>query len=503
MVIYKSNRKQKRNNMKKFGTLILAAVLGSGITIGVNELVTDNDVRLIGDAKNVPVSHVNYVDAPAEQIFDFTEAAEKAMPAVVHIRSTQQGRRDTRGQQQIPEEFRDFFGPFLRERQDVEPRPRSGSGSGVILNSDGFIVTNNHVINNADVIEVTLNDNRSYTAKVIGADPTTDIAVIKIEESGLPHLAIVNSDQVKVGEWVLAVGNPFSLTSTATAGIVSAKGRSINILTDTMAIESFIQTDAAVNPGNSGGALVNLTGGLIGINTAIASPTGAFSGYAFAVPSNIVSRVVQDLMTYGEVQRGLLGVEIRNVTSELVDEFGLKVSRGAYVANFPPKSGAREAGLKEGDVVTEIDGKTVRTPADLIGIVATRRPGDVVNVKVNRDGKERTFNVTLKNLEGGTKPVKREKAEILTALGAELEDVDRETLKRLNISSGVKVNKLMAGKIRQNTDMREGFIITKIDNQPVRSKEQVVDILNNKKGGILMEGVYEDRRGTYYYGLGL
>ncbi|MGK7389231.1 MAG: Do family serine endopeptidase [Candidatus Cyclobacteriaceae bacterium M2_1C_046] len=489
--------------MKKFSTLILAAILGSGITIGVNELVRDEPAFFTGDERNIPVSHVNYVDAPAEQIFDFTEASKKAMPAVVHIRSTQTARRDARAQQQIPEEFRDFFGPFLRERQDIQPRPRSGSGSGVIINSDGFIVTNNHVIDNADVIEVTLNDNRSYTAKVIGADPTTDIAVIKIEESGLPHLSMVDSDQVQVGEWVLAVGNPFSLTSTATAGIVSAKGRSINILTDTMAIESFIQTDAAVNPGNSGGALVNITGGLIGINTAIASPTGAFSGYAFAVPSNIVNRVVQDLITYGEVQRGLIGVEIRNVTSELVEELDLQVNRGAYVAVLAPQGAAREAGIKEGDVITEIDGKIVRTPADLIGLVATKRPGDVVNVKVSRDGRERTFNVTLKNFEGGTEPVKREKAEILTALGAELEDVDRETLKRLNISSGVKVTGLMAGKIRQNTDMREGFIITKIDNQPVRSKEQVVDILKNKKGGILMEGVYEDRRGTYYYGLGL
>lgn len=489
--------------MKKFNSLVLAAVLGSGITLGVNELVENNNNTISHSSthKNLPVSKVNYVNAPAEQIFDFTEAAKNAMPAVVHIQSTQKVGRDQR-MDQIPEQFRDFFGPLLRN-QEIDPRPRVGSGSGVIINSDGYIVTNNHVIANADEIRVTLNDNRSYTAKVIGTDPTTDIAVVKIDEKGLRHLSMVNSDQVEVGEWVLAVGNPFNLNSTATAGIISAKGRSINILTDSLAIESFIQTDAAVNPGNSGGALVNLQGGLIGINTAIASPTGAFSGYAFAVPSNIVARVVEDLMTYGVVQRGLLGVNIQNVTSNLVQERNLKVNRGAYVAGFASTSAAKEAGIKEGDVITEVDGRTIRTSADLIGMVASKRPGDVVNVTVSRDGKKLNYDVTLKNREGGIKPVKKEKKEILTALGAELADVDKQTLNRLNIQSGVKVNKLMAGKIRQNTDMQEGFIITKIDNKPVASKEEVVKILENKKGGILIEGVYEDRSGTYYYGLGL
>ncbi|GAA0891783.1 Do family serine endopeptidase [Fulvivirga kasyanovii] len=501
--------------MKKFSALIMAAVLGSALTIGsvyIFNMDNENRVLKIEHVDGTPAVKTAYsVNKDGELVpLDFTGAAEKVMPAVVHIRSTQTGNYSTQNRQQIPEQFRDFFGPFLEERGGRQPMPRMGSGSGVIINSKGYIVTNNHVIANADDLEVTLNDNRSYKAKVIGADPTTDIALIKIEADKLSSLSFVNSDDVRVGEWVLAVGNPFNLNSTVTAGIVSAKGRSIGIIGDNnaqdsvnSAIEAFIQTDAAVNPGNSGGALVDLGGNLIGINTAIASPTGSYSGYSFAVPSNIVSKVVEDLMAYGTVQRGWLGVQIRNINSQFAREQDLNVISGAYIDRIDPKSGAKEAGIEEGDVIVSIDGRDINNTTQLIGYIGSKRPGDKINVTVNRSGKEITYDVTLKNREGNTEVVKKEREEILTILGAELENVDRSTLKRLDISSGVKVKSLTPGKIRKSTDMRPGFIITKIDGQPVKSKDEVVKILEKKEGGILIEGVYEDTPGTYYYGLGL
>lgn len=500
--------------MKKFSALLLASVMGSILTIGSYELMDQ------GESKTVKVEHIDKtpvvnaaysVNEAGELVaLDFTGAAEKVMPAVVHIRSTQIGNYSTQGQQQIPEQFRDFFGPFFRDDRGYRQGPRVGSGSGVIINSDGYIVTNNHVIDGADEVEVTLNDNRSYKAKVIGTDPTTDLAVIQIRENSLPHLTLVNSDNVKVGEWVLAVGNPFNLNSTVTAGIVSAKGRSINIINPgspgdsvNRAIESFIQTDAAVNPGNSGGALVDLNGDLIGINTAIASPTGAYSGYAFAVPSNIVSRVVEDLISYGVVQRGWLGVEINNVTSGFARENDLEVNAGAHVSNIVENSGAKDAGIRKGDVIVQIDDIKVDNTAALIGYVGSKRPGDVVKMKVNRFGKEIYFNVTLKNRDGNLKVVEKEPENVFTVLGADLEDLDDSSLKRLDIDSGVRVKSIGQGQIRKHTDMREGFIITKIDGKRVRSKEDVMEMLESKEGGVLLEGVYEGQSGTYYYGLGL
>lgn len=501
--------------MKKFSALIAAAVLGSALTIGSFQVFDLNDGKVlkVEHVDNVPAIQAVYTKNEKGEVvpLDFTAAAEKVMPAVVHIVSSQTSSYTAQDQrQQIPEPFRDFFGPFLRE-DGRQPMPRIGSGSGVIINSNGYIVTNNHVIANADEVEVTLHNNRSYSAKVIGSDPATDIALIQIEEKGLPYLSFVNSDDTRVGEWVLAVGNPFNLNSTVTAGIISAKGRSIGILTgnnlrgDSLntAIESFIQTDAAVNPGNSGGALVNLNGDLIGINTAIASPTGSYSGYSFAVPSNIVSRVVEDLMAYGTVQRGWLGVQIRNISKDLVAEQDLEVISGAYVMGVDPSSGAREAGVKEGDVIVAIDGRDISTTAQLIGYIGSKRPGDKIKVTVNRGGKEMDYTVTLKNREGTTEIVKVEREEILTTLGVELEKVDKETLSKLNINAGVRVKSLRPGLIRKSTDMRAGFIITKIDGKSVKSKEDVVNILEGKEGGILIEGVYENTPGTYYYGLGL
>lgn len=487
--------------MRKFSSLVGAAILGSAITYFAVKAIDSPEAQTVKvehiDA--MPALNANYtVNEAGETVsLNFRAAAQKAMPAVVHIRSTQTGTRSR--QPSLPDPFRDFFGPYFRE----DNRARTGTGSGVIINKDGYIVTNNHVIANADDLEVTLHDNRSFKANVIGTDPSTDIAVVKIEEKDLAYLSFVNSDQAQVGDWVLAVGNPFNLNSTVTAGIVSAKGRSINILADSLAIESFIQTDAAVNPGNSGGALVDLAGNLIGVNTAIASPTGAYSGYSFAVPSNIVSKVVEDLIAYGMVQRGVLGIKIKSVNTALAREHDLEVSQGVYVANFSASSAAEEAGLKSGDVIVAIDGKKVNSSAELIGIVGSKRPGDEVNLTVNRYGKEIKFKVVLKNLNGTTGVVKKEREAIAEVLGIELEDVDEKMLKRLGLDGAVRVTKIKSGKIGNHTDMREGFIITKVDNQTVSKKEDVINILSNKKGGILIEGVYEDSPGNYYYGLGL
>ncbi len=353
--------------MNRFGSLLLAAMLGSVITIVSTQWLMESKqpgVR-IEQISGVPASQIGYTKNESGEIvpLDFTGTAERVTKAVVHIRSTQQ--KSVRSNQQIPDQFRFFFdGPF--ENQG----PSQSTGSGVIINKDGYIVTNNHVVDGADIVEVTLYDNRQVKAEVIGTDADTDLAVIKVNEKDLPFLSFVNSDESKVGQWVLAVGNPFNLNSTVTAGIISAKGRDINIINSgtpsingqpgtRTAIESFIQTDAAINPGNSGGALVDINGGLLGINTAIASPTGAYSGYGFAVPSNIVSKITSDLISYGAVQRGWLGINIRSVDTNLVRENDLEVTEGAYVLGFgdiEDKSAAKEAGIKEGDVVIKLDG---------------------------------------------------------------------------------------------------------------------------------------------------
>jgi len=501
--------------MKKFSALVAAAILGSVITLGTYELIDGSQEKVkVQTVEKVPAMQAAYTTNEEGNVvpLDFTKAAEKVMPAVVHIRATERYAGNNR-QAQVPESLRDFFGPFAQPQQRG---PRMGTGSGVIINEDGYIVTNNHVVENADELEVTLHDNRSYIAKVIGTDPNTDLALIKIKEKDLPHLPLVNSDDVKVGEWVLAVGNPFNLNSTVTAGIVSAKGRNIGIIGShqnqnmqpgdsvlNTSIESFIQTDAAVNPGNSGGALTNLNGDLVGINTAIASPTGAYSGYAFAVPSNIVAKVVEDLMTYGVVQRGWLGVTIQNVNADNARENDLSVMEGAYVMGLAENSGAKDAGIQSGDVITKIDNINIENTANLIGYIGSKRPGDKVHIVVDRDGKTIEFDVLLKNREGNTEVVKRDEASTLDMLGLEMETVENKTLKQLDISSGVRVTGLKAGKVKRSTTMREGFIITKVDGKKVNSPEDVTKAIEGKKGGVLLEGVYENAPGKYYYGIGL
>lgn len=504
--------------MKKiliFSGLLSLAVTGT--VLGLYTTFNNSRSIKIEHISNTPAAKALYTLNDKGEItpLDFTQTASKVMDAVVHIKSTQikaTARRNVPNPfgDQLPgnDLFRDFFGERFYFNPGEAPQRRNpelqvGQGSGVIISPDGYIVTNNHVIADADDLEVTLHDNRTYKATVVGTDPSTDLALIQIKEKNLSVLPLDNSDEVKVGQWVMAVGNPFNLTSTVTVGIVSAKGRNINILKEQFAVESFIQTDAAINPGNSGGALVNLDGGLVGINTAIASPTGAYSGYGFAVPSNIVSKVVEDLLRFGNVQRGVLGVMIRTVDGNLKKEKDLNVANGAYVDSLMEKSAAGAAGIKAGDVIVAVNEQKVQSSPELQEAIARHRPGDVVTIKVNRKGQEKEFRVTLNNRKGSTALVQQEDQGILDALGAEFETLNAKTAQKLEIPGGVKVKSLGAGKLRKYTDMREGFIITKVDGRSVKTVEDLTRVLNNKKGGVMLEGVYEDLPGEYYYAFGL
>lgn len=484
--------------MKKFGSLLLAALLGSVLTLGIYQyFIKPNQPITVQYVTGTPVNKIAYSkDAEGNPlVLDFTEVAAKVTPAVVHIKSTQAVRQSQNNRNVDP--FRDF--PFREFFEPYNFGPAQSSGSGVIINPDGYIVTNNHVVQNADIVEVTLNDNRTFKAEVIGTDPDTDLALVKISQKNLPFLSFVDSDQAKVGEWVLAVGNPFNLNSTVTAGIISAKGRNIDIINrnngqGNTAIESFIQTDAAINPGNSGGALVNLSGGLLGINTAIASPTGAYAGYGFAVPSNIVSKIVEDLIKFGSVQRGWLGVTVTSVTNELVKEHDLAVTEGAFINGFADKSAAKEAGIRENDVVVKINDTPIKSSAALIEMVGRHRPGDKLMITVNRKGKEITIPVVLKNRQGDTSVVKPEEKPVMASLGVELEEVDAKVLKKLDLQNGIRVKSLANGKLSRNTDIREGFIITKVNDEPVKSVKQFNEIISKKKPGelVILSGVYED-----------
>jgi Do/DeqQ family serine protease len=410
--------------------------------------------------------------------------------------------------QNIPSPFRDFFGDnFFGERfhgYEQPLQPAVASGSGVIISQDGYILTNDHVIDKADEIEVTLHDKRSYKAKVIGTDPSTDLALVQISEKNLPTLPLANSDDVRVGQWVLAVGNPYNLESTVTAGIISATGRSINILQrDKTPIESFIQTDAAVNPGNSGGALVNLNGELIGINTAIATPTGTYAGYSFAVPTSIASKIVEDFIEYGKVQRAYLGIIIRDVNGKLASEKGLSVNTGVYVDSLMADGAGKAGGIRIGDVITKVDERHISSVAELQETIGRHRPGDQVQVTVNRKGEEKKLKIPLKNLEGNSQIVKDTRSEVVKSLGAEFIDITAKEKEKAKIDGGVKVSKLYPGKLRSSTNMKEGFIITKINRKPVHSARQLAQMLEAEEGGILIEGVYPDDPTTYYYAFGL
>ncbi|MFN3939695.1 MAG: S1C family serine protease, partial [Chitinophagales bacterium] len=409
---------------------------------------------------------------------DFTYAAALSTPAVVHVKTTYT-RTSASGNNDI---FQQFFGNDFFF--DDGYRSRESSGSGVIIDKDGFIVTNYHVVKNADNIEVVLFDNRKVKAELIGSDPSTDIAVLRIDEKNLPTMSYGNSDSVRVGEWVLAVGNPFDLTSTVTAGIVSAKGRSIDILGENAStpVESFIQTDAAVNPGNSGGALVNTSGKLIGINTAIATPTGTYAGYSFAVPVNIVQKVVKDIRNYGMVQRAYLGVEIDITKKDL---------GGVYVTNVIANSGADKAGVQTGDIITHINTAPITSFPELQEQISKYGPGDKVNVNIIRDNEKKNLVITLKNKEGNTDIIVRETNETFQNLGIETEDISSREAAYYQINGGIRITGIKNGFISQQTRIRQGFIITGIDGVAVRDNNEFVKTLKDKKGkNIIIEGIY-------------
>ncbi len=448
-------------------------------------------------APNVAVYETSSA-AKANYQLDFTLAAEIAMPAVVHVKSTQNLRKTNAQRSPIEE----FFWPDMQSEPRIQS-PLVATGSGVIIAADGYIITNNHVIENADEIEISLNDNRIFTAHVVGADPSTDLALLKMDGTEFPYLKFGPSDQVKVGQWVLAVGNPFNLNSTVTAGIISAKGRNINILRDKYAIESFLQTDAAINPGNSGGALVDLNGQLIGINTAIASPTGSYSGYGFAIPSEIVRKVAADLREYGVVQRGFLGVNIADVTAELVKEKDLKVSEGVYVSDLLESGAAKRAGIEKGDVIITINNVAVKTTSQLQESIGRAHPGDTINAVVNRNGKDHKYKVILTNKSGATGLVSKDQSNVLDDLGIEVRDLNKEERAELGLAGGVKVTEIISGRIYKFTDMRTGFVITRIDKSTISSVEELVSALKDKKGGVMIEGRYPGVAGTIYYAFGM
>jgi len=440
----------------------------------------------------------------------FIGAAKISTPAVVHINTKMKLKKQDRNMQNKNPFFQFFGDPFGGSPYDMPPQEQEGSGSGVIISNDGYIVTNNHVIDGADEINVNLYDNREFKAKVIGNDPNTDLAVIKIDASNLSYLTFANSDDVQVGQWVLAVGNPFNLSSTVTAGIVSAKTRNINILRDkagNLAIESFIQTDAAVNPGNSGGALVDLNGNLVGINAAIATPTGSYAGYSFAIPSNLAQKVVKDMIDFGIVQRGFLGVSIREVDAELAKDLKLNEIKGAYIAEVNKLSAAETGGIKRGDVILKIGESEIKNTADLQEHVARYRPGDKIKVEIFRDGSLITKEVVLKSKENKTSLLSKEESpksdDILGDLGISVEEISNLEAKKLGTSGGLRVNKITDGIIQQNTNMQVGFIIIGINNRAVTKKQDLIDLINDSKGnGILLQGKYPDQNGLKYYAFG-
>lgn len=419
---------------------------------------------------------------------EFTTAAEKCIDGVVHVKTMYQQQNTQQG---YPDLFQYFFG---MPDQPMRMEPQQASGSGVIISKDGYIVTNNHVIENSTSIEVVLNDRRSFEATLIGRDPQTDLALLKIDADNLTVIPFGDSDNLKVGEWVLAIGNPFNLTSTVTSGIVSAKARNLNILERKGAIESFIQTDAAVNPGNSGGALVNTDGQLVGINTAIYSQTGNFAGYAFAVPTSIVKKVISDLMEFGTVQRALLGVMISDVTPELAKENNLDKINGVYVNDVSENSAAADAGLKKGDIILSINDKNTNTIAELQEAVSQFRPGNSATVKYSRNGDTRTTQVTFKNQDNNTKVTTRKAMDLL---GASFEELSKEDLEELDLKYGVQVTDLQSGKL-MSAGVRKGFIITTINNTPIKSVDDIEKIIENTKGGVYIEGEYPSGRPGYY-----
>lgn len=462
---------------------VFVSVLTSSLLFYYFNISFNNQNKEFNDI-NYHAKLTSLLNTSNNENLNFVLAAEKSIHSVVHVKTQY-------NQQMASGSIYDFFfGPGYYSN----PSPVQGSGSGVIISEDGYIVTNNHVVEKADYIEVVLNDKRTYTAKMIGSDPTTDIALLKIEDINLPFISYGNSDNIQVGEWVMAVGNPFNLTSTVTAGIVSAKARNINILSKQFAIESFIQTDAAVNPGNSGGALVNTKGELVGINTAIASNTGSFTGYSFAIPVNIVKKIIADIIEFGEVQRAYLGVSIADIDGKLAEQKGIKKIEGVYVASLNNDGAASNAGLEQGDIILKVGDIEVNTVSALQEQISKYRPGDKVNLTIKRNGNLKQFVLTLRNKHGNTNIVK---TEMVSVLGAKFEELNFEEKQKLRLKNGIKISELGSGKLRA-AGIKEGFIITSINRKQIFNLQDVESLLVNTKGGVLIEGIYPNGMVAYY-----
>ncbi len=494
--------KQTTKNILGVGAIVLLSSGVAGLT--TYKMLQSNEAEEVTSFnemfKQNPNVKLAAFDATTAQPVDLTQAAENSLHAVVHIKSTQEAK--TRTIQQAPDIFDFFFGDGRGQQRQVQTQPRVGFGSGVIISKDGYIVTNNHVIDGADEISVKLNDNREFKGRVIGADPSTDLALVKVEADDLPTIPVGDSDALKVGEWVLAVGNPFNLTSTVTAGIVSAKARTLGIYNG--GIESFIQTDAAINQGNSGGALVNAKGELVGINSVLSSPTGAYAGYGFAIPTSIMTKVISDLKQYGTVQRALLGIMGGSITDEqFSDELKKKakelgVVEGVWVNKVVEGGSASAADIKADDVIIGLDNKKVKNMADLQEALAKHRPGDKVKVKLIRDKKEKTVEVVLKNEQGTTKVVKDAGMEILGAAFKELPD---DLKKQLNLGYGLQVTGVSSGKMA-DAGVRKGFIILKANDQPMRKvgdlEEALKAAVKSPNQVLFLTGMFPSGKRGYY-----
>ena len=483
--------------MKKYSNYLVVALSVVALAFSTGTLIKVN------------ASPAAAAAVPAQPV-DLTYAAEKSLPSVVHILSTKNSKVQTVEVQSDP--FSDFFSdPFGffgnpnqgnggRQKRSVRTPKQQGSGSGVIISADGYIVTNNHVVADADELTVTLNDNKEYSARIIGTDKTTDLALIKIEGKNFPAITIANSENIKVGEWVLAVGNPFNLTNTVTAGIVSAKGRSLY----QNGVESFIQTDAAINPGNSGGALVNTRGELIGINAMLYSQTGSSSGYGFAIPTSIMNKVVDDLKKYGTVQRAVIGIQgsdVKNYVDAQKDQgkdVDLGTMEGIYVAKVIEESAAEEAGLKEGDVITAIDGKEVNKMADLQECLAKKRPGDKVSISYLRNKKKATKTVTLKNEQGNTQVVKKADLDVLGGNFRAITDTQKQ---QFNIGYGLEVIKVNTGKLK-NAGITKGFIIQRVNDSAIKTIDDLQNVVKeastSKDPVLYIQGVYPTGKKAYF-----
>ncbi|HRG83209.1 MAG TPA: trypsin-like peptidase domain-containing protein [Chitinophagaceae bacterium] len=460
----------------------------------------------------VPVNYAGFFEngTGAGEPVDFTKASSAAVPAVVHIKTKTAAKKvsNNLGRNRNDGGMQDLFERFFGEdvfNQRYQPEQRA-SGSGVIISEDGYIVTNNHVITDggegiADEITVTLHNKKTYKAKVIGKDPSSDLAVLKIDGKNLPFLLYGNSDNVKLGQWVLAIGYPLTLETTVTAGIVSAKGRSIGINSrqSRTPVESFIQTDAAVNQGNSGGALISTDGQLIGINSAIYAPTGTYAGYSFAIPVNIVKKIVNDLIQYGDVKRGFIGISYPSVDTEnerLVKQAGIADGQGVYVLAVPADGAAIQAGLKKGDIITKINGNPVSSGLEMSAQVASFKPGDKLPVTYVRNNKEYTASITLKETAG--KADELAAATIAETLGAELETLDSKKAAQYGIEGGVLVKKIIKGGAFSKTRMQEGFVITSVNDADITNIDQLGNAIRNSETGVYFEGIYPEAPGAVY-----